>query len=64
MLLRLSCVLKMSGKCQRIVLEIGRYLSTEKNIINYIFNNIFDSWCRTIQNKALVEIRGLCCFRG
>ena len=48
MLLRLSCVLKMSGKCQRIVLEIGRYLSTEKNIINYIFNNIFDSWCRTI----------------
>ena len=24
----------------------------------------FDSWCRTIKNKALVEIRGLCCFWG
>jgi hypothetical protein len=25
---------------------------------------IFDSWCRTIQNKAPPEMQGLCCFWG
>lgn len=24
--------------------------------------NKFDSWCRTIQNKAPAEMQGLCCF--
>ena len=27
-----------------------------------IVNMLFDSWCRTIQNKALAEMRGPCCF--
>ncbi len=32
-----------------------------KQYINHVLVERFDSWCRTIHNKALVEIRGLYC---
>ena len=35
-----------------------------KQHINHVLVERFDSWCRTIQNKAPTEMWGLCCFWG
>lgn len=44
--------------CIGIVLEIAALTCKKKHIKNHIFIEFFDSWCRTIQNKASTEMWG------
>jgi nucleoid DNA-binding protein len=48
----------------RIIEEIAATNKRKKTNINHVVKKQFDSWCRTIQNKAPAEMQGLCCFRG
>jgi hypothetical protein len=50
------CLCERAGEFLGIVLEIGGRDCKNKKIEIYIVMIFFDSWCRTIQNKALVEI--------